>query len=192
MDERGRGQRLALAGPDGQHQGQWHVATLREVHPVRQRGPGQMRGVDHHDDRAGAGQAAQDPQQGRVQHGGAEQAVGEHGQQPGRRRQGEQRPEQRLVGAEQVGGPVRPEPPQQGGERTEQCVQRHAPVERPARCHENGVPGRLTPGGPGTNQSGLADARVPVDHHDLDPAGAGPHRDRIQAGQLAVTADDPR
>ena len=55
------GSGAALAGPDGQHQGHRHLAPLDEAHPVRQRGPGQVRVVDHYHDRAAAGQAAEKP-----------------------------------------------------------------------------------------------------------------------------------
>ena len=84
-----------------------------------------------------------------------------------------------------------PELAQQAGQRGQQRVERHRAVERPARRDQHRVPGRRAPPGPGPQQRRLADAGLAVDHGHLGGAAAGPRRDRLQAGQLVVPADQP-
>ena len=77
VDGRGGRQGRALTGADRRHHHGGHVLPPREAQPVGQGVPGQVRVVDHHHQRAPLGQAGHHPDQRRVQHRGAEHAVGQ-------------------------------------------------------------------------------------------------------------------
>ena len=195
VDERRRGQRLSLAGPDRGDDRRRDVLAPGEPQPVRQRRAGQVRVVDDDHERRALRQAAEQPDQGRVQHRRAEHAVGQHRRrpfEPRARRHVQQRRQQRRVGAEDVGAHPGLELAQPGGQRGQQRVERQRAVERPARRHQHRVPGRRAPVGPGAQQRRLPDAGLAVDDGHLGGAAAGPRRDRLEAGQLVVPADQAR
>ena len=199
VDGRGGRQGRALTGADRRHHHGGHVLPPREAQPVGQGVPGQVRVVDHHHQRAPLGQAGQHPDQRRVQHRGAEHAVGQdllgprvsRGPRPGRDLGGraEQGGEGHRVPAQQVRGDVGPEPAQQRRQRSEQGIQRHGPVELPARGQQHLLAGRGPLGGPGAEQGGLPDPRLPVDDDELGRPGAGPSGDGVEVGQFVIPAD---
>ena len=142
---------------------------------------------------AGFGQAAEHAGQRGVEHGRAEHAVGQAGELAQLARAGrgvEQRGEDGGVRVQEGRGGFRAPAAEQGGQRGEQGVQRHRPVQRAARCEQDRVAGRGPPGGPGAQQRGLADAGLALDDHDLGAAAAGPAGDRVEVAELVVAADD--
>jgi hypothetical protein len=172
-----------------------------EPQPVGQRRAGQVRVIDHDHQRRALGQPPERADQGGVEHAGPEHAVGQQRRGPrgprgpaGRPRlragrEVQRRDQQGRVGAEDGGAFVGTELTQPGRGRGQQRVERQRPVERPARRHQHRVPVRPAPAGPGPQQRRLPDAGLAVDHDHLGLTTADPGRDRLEAGQLVVPAD---
>ena len=107
MDGRRRGQRLSLAGPDCGDDRHRYVLAPDETQPVRQRGAGQVRVVEDDRQRRALRQAAERPDQSRVQHRRAEHAIRQrrwHPLGPRARRHVQQRRQYRHVGGQDIGG----------------------------------------------------------------------------------------